>query len=103
MMSVMNFQGQKNVPVYDREMEIVYDILDALKMDDVMLDFDDEGIVATDDMDNEWHGIQFYEFLSNEAFVFDENGHVSGISETLFRDFAELARHYGVRVRDNRR
>ena len=96
-------QNEPNaLPVYDRETEILYDVLSALKIDDVVLDYDSAGLVAKDSMDNEWHGQEFYKFLVEEAFVFEDNGGVLGISDELLKDFKELSEHNGVPVRDNR-
>ncbi len=92
----------EQVPVYDRESEIIYDVLSALKIDDVELDFDGDGLVATDSMGNEWHGQEFYKFLVEETFVFEDNGGVLGIRDNLLKDFTELSEHNGVPVKDNR-
>ena len=92
----------EHVPVYARESEIIYDVLSALKIDDVTLDFDGDELIATDSMGNEWHGQEFYKFLVEEAFVFEDDGSVLGISNELLKDFTELSEHNGVPVKDNR-
>lgn len=91
----------EELPVYDRESEIIYDVLSALKIDDVELDYDENGLVATDG-DNTWHGQEFYKFLVEEAFVFEDDGNVLGIRDDLLKDFTELSEHNGVPVKDNR-
>ena len=68
MIELQNYEHK--VPVYDRESEILYDVLSRLKIDDITLDFDENGLVARDN-DNEWHGAEFYHFLIDEAFVFN--------------------------------
>ena len=96
-------QNEPNaLPVYDRETEILYDVLSALKIDDVVLEYDSAGLVAKDSMDNEWHGQEFYKFLVEEAFVFEDDGGVLGIRDELLKDFTELSEHNGVPVKDNR-
>ncbi len=96
-------QNEPNaLPVYDREAEILYDVLSALKIDNVELTFDGDKLVATDSMDNEWHGKEFYEFLVKETFVFDDNGKVVGIDDDLLKDFTDLSEHNGIPVKDNR-
>ena len=96
-------QNEPNaLPVYDRETEILYDVLSALKIDDVVLEYDSAGLVAKDSMDNEWHGQEFYKFLVEEAFVFEDDGGVLGIRDKLLKDFTELSEHNGVPVKDNR-
>ena len=86
---------EEKVPVYDRESEILYDVLHALKIDDIELDYDADGLVAKDD-DYEWHGAEFYHFLIDEAFVFEDDGSVLGIRPELLADFKALSEHNGV-------
>ena len=95
-------KNELKIPAYDRETEILYDVLAALKMDDVDLNYDNDGLAVSDSMGNEWHGKEFYEFLINEAFVFQDNGTVLGLGKELLADFTELSTHNGVSVRDNR-
>lgn len=89
------------VPVYDRETEILYSVLGRLKIDDIELSYDENGLVARDN-DNEWHGAEFYHFLVDEAFVFEDDGSVLGIRPDLLDDFKVLSEHNGVEVKDNR-
>ena len=89
------------VPVYDRETEILYSVLGRLKIDDIELGYDENGLVARDG-DNEWHGAEFYHFLVDEAFVFEDDGSVLGIRPDLLVDFKALSEHNGVEVKDNR-
>ena len=86
---------EETIPVYDQESEILYDVLHALKIDDIELDYDADGLVARDD-DNEWHGADFYHFLIDEAFVFEDDGSVLGIRPELLADFKALSEHNGV-------
>ena len=86
---------EEPIPVYDRESEILYDVLHALKIDDIELDYDADGLVAKDD-DYEWHGADFYHFLIDEAFVFEDDGSVLGIRPELLADFKALSEHNGV-------
>ncbi|WP_443987737.1 DEAD/DEAH box helicase family protein [Mediterraneibacter gnavus] len=88
--------------VIESETKTLYAVLSALKIDDVELDYDDNGLVATDSMDNEWHGQEFYKFLVEEAFVFEDNGGVLGISDEVLKDFTKLSEDNGVPVKDNR-
>ena len=89
------------VPVYDRETKILYSVLGRLKIDDIELSYDENGLVARDS-DNEWHGAEFYHFLVDEAFVFEDDGSVLGIRPDLLDDFKVLSEHNGVEVKDNR-
>lgn len=88
--------------VNESETKTLYAVLSALKIDDVELNYDDNGLVATDSMDNEWHGQDFYKFLVEEAFVFEDNGGVLGISDELLKDFTKLSEDNEVPVKDNR-
>lgn len=98
---VAQAENKLKVPVYDRETEILYDVLKALKMDDIDLNYDSEGLVAADSMGNEWHGKEFYEFLVDEAVVFEDDGTILGFRESTFADFKELSAHNGVSFGDN--
>ncbi len=91
----------EKLPVYDRTTEILYAVLHKLNMDDVGLDFEGEDIIAFDE-DNQWKGKEFYRFLIDECFVFEDGGHVTGIDDELLADFTALAAHNGVLVTDNR-
>lgn len=95
------FREVEKLPVYDRETEILYDVLGYLKIDDVEFTFDENGLVASDSMDNVWHGAEFYNFLVEDAFVFEKDGSVLGIPDEVIRDFAELCEHNGVAFRDH--
>ena len=95
------FRETEKLPVYDRETEILYDVLGYLKIDDVEFTFDENGLVASDSMDNVWHGAEFYNFLVEDAFVFEKDGSVLGIPDEVIRDFAELCEHNGVAFKDH--
>ncbi|MGN0462466.1 MAG: helicase-related protein [Ruminococcus sp.] len=87
------------VSVYNRETEILYSILDRLNIDDISLSYDENGLVAKDD-NNEWHGAEFYHFLVDETFVFENDGSVLGIRPELLDDFKVLSEHNDVEVKD---
>ncbi len=91
----------EKLPVYDRSTEILYAVLHDLNMDDVGLDFEGEDIIAFDE-DNQWKGKEFFRFLIDECFVFEDGGRVTGIDDELLADFTALAAHNGVLVVDNR-
>ena len=95
------FRETEKLPVYDRETEILYDVLGYLKIDDVEFTFDENGLVASDSMDNVWHGAEFYNFLVEDAFVFEKDGSVLGIPDEVIRDFSALCEHNGVAFRDH--
>ena len=91
----------ESIPVYGRATEILCAVLHALNMDDIGLDFEGEDIIAFDE-DNQWKGKEFFRFLIDECFVFNDDGSVVGIPNELLMDFTALAEHNGVLVVDNR-
>lgn len=95
------FREPEKLSVYDRTTEILYAVLRKLNMDDVGLDFEGEDIIAFDE-DNQWKGKEFYHFLIDECFVFEDGGHVTGIDDELLADFTALAAYNGVLCVDNR-
>lgn len=85
----------------DKQIGTLYDVLHALKIDDVELSYDENGTLIATDSDNKWTGKEFYSFLINEAFVYEENGSVLGISDELYADFKAQAAENGVYTGDN--
>lgn len=81
--STVNLINQEN------EKRILYQILRKLNIHDIELDYDKNGLVAKDD-DNVWHGIEFYDFLVNEAIVFEDDNTAIGIPDELIEDFKKL-------------
>ena len=79
--------------VESEEQKVLYAILNALKINDIVLSYDNGVLVAKDSYDNEWKGKEFYDFLENEAFVPDGNG-VLGIGDELLAKFHSFAKKY---------
>ena len=73
------------LPVYDRETEILYDVLNSLQIDNITLSFDENGLVAKNG-DKEWHGTEFYQFLARERSI-------QSIDGELLADFKALCKH----------
>ena len=92
-------EREAQLPVYDRETEILYDVLSDLHMKDIELSFDENGLVATDGH-NTWHGAELYEFIIDEAQVFWNAKTPKELEEVLSSDFKELAEHNGVSFPD---
>lgn len=88
-------EAEELLPVYDRETEILYDVLADLEMKDIELSFDADGLVATDGQ-NTWHGAELYKFIIEEAQVFWNASTSQALEEVLSSDFRELAEHNGV-------
>lgn len=87
----------------EHELQTLYAVLGRLKIDDITLDYDDEGLIATDSMDNVWHLGELYAFLINEAFVYTDDGGVLGVDEDLLKNFTNLADSYEVDIREHLR
>lgn len=75
----------------NHELKILCRVLSRLKMDDVVVEYDNRGLVATDSWKNTWRNEDFYRFLIDEAFVFTGESEVLGISPELYKEFMELA------------
>lgn len=84
------------------EFTTLYKVLRSLRIEDVNLEYDGKGLVATDSMNNEWHGKEFYKFLVEEAFVFQDDGSILGIRDEILSEFKIHSERYGVPVVDNR-
>ena len=89
------------IPVYDRETGILYDVLTKLKMSDVELDFDADGLVASDGKKT-WHGAELYRFIIDEAKVFFNANTPEELEDMLSSDFRQLAEHNGVAFPDKK-
>lgn len=91
----------RKTPTNDREVDVLCDILTALKLDDIEVRYENQELVATDG-ETTWRGKEFYEFLNYDVFTYEDNGSVNGITEELFADFFDLAKQNGVLAQDNR-
>lgn len=84
----------------DKQIGTLYDVLSALKINDVELSYDESGTLIATDSDNKWVGKEFYSFLIDEAFVYEDNGSVLGISDELYAEFKAIAEENGVSFED---
>ncbi len=82
----------------DKQIGTLYDVLRALRINDIELSYNDNGTLVATDSDNTWVGAEFYTFLMEEAFVYEDNGSVLGIKDELYADFKALAMENGVEV-----
>ena len=59
----------------DQEIDILCRMLDALKLDDVVLSYESDGVLLAEDSDgNKWRGKEFYLFLTEECLCFKPDG-----------------------------
>lgn len=77
------------------ETNILYKVLHSLKINDIDLYYDKENVLIAKDDENEWRGKEFYDFLIDEAFVYEDDG-VLGINDELLSDFNEHAKKYNL-------
>ena len=77
------------------ETDVLYKILFALKINDIDL-FYKKGILIAKDDCNVWVGEEFYLFLIDEAFVFNDDGTVLGIKDDLIEKFKKLCIEKGI-------
>lgn len=92
----------EQVPISNREIGILNNVLYRLRIDDIDFEYDDNGLVAKDYDGNVWHGAEFYKFLVDEVFVFRDDGSIAKIDGDLYQNFKELSEQNGVLVKDNR-
>ena len=57
----------------DGEIGILYDTLNKYKINDIELMYDDNGNLLAMDGENIWHSSEFYKFLFDEVFTYDNN------------------------------
>ena len=85
-----------------KETEVLYKVLSALKIDDIELTYEDGILVAKDSDDYIWKGNEIYKFLIDDAFVFQDDGSILGVNDSLFDDFKKLCEENKVELVDNR-
>ena len=82
------------------ETKVLYNVLSALRIEDIELSYED-GILVAKDEDNTWKGRDFYRFLTDEVFVYDKDGGVLGLDEKLLAGFKEYADIYNISLKGN--
>ena len=86
---------EKDLPVYDRETEIIGDILSAIGRNDVQMEFDDNGIVGVAP-DKRMAGQEFYQFLINEVLLDIGGLNLFKLTDKNLNDFKDLMFHHGM-------
>ena len=85
-----------------KETEVLYEVFSTLLIDDIDLTYEDNILVARDSDNYAWKGNEIYKFLIDDCFVFQDDGSILGISDTLFDDFKKLCEENNVELIDNR-
>ena len=87
-----NYYGE-----YNDEIDLIDHILSSHKIDDIIMDFNEDGIIiANDDEGNVWEGKEFYDFLFNDLFDYNENGTVDLIDNKDFERLKEYRKKYDI-------
>ena len=73
---IFNDEFSSMIYMYDKnagEIGLLYDILNKYKIDDIELMYDDNGNIIAMDDEVIWYGKEFYDFLFDEVFVYEDN------------------------------
>lgn len=78
----------------NEEIRVLNEVLSYLKIDDIEVSWDEayEQVIAADE-DNTWHGKEFYDFLLNEAIIYDSEDMPNIIPLNVYehlKDFASI-------------
>lgn len=95
--------AQSNEFQIEDEINTLNTIIPRLKMDDMYIVWDEakEMILAHDDDNNVWAGKELYDFMLNEAIVYEKDGTSAVIPNDVLEHFKEIAKRYGVQVQNN--
>lgn len=95
--------AQSNELLIEDEINTLNTITTQLKMDDMYIVWDEEKdmILVHDDDDNVWAGKELYDFMLNEAIVYEKDGTSAVIPDDVLNHFKEIAKRYGVQVQNN--
>jgi len=78
----------------DGEIGLIYHILNKHKINDIELKYDENGNLFATDKDNSWIGKEFYDFIFNDIFVYNENGQVELITDDELEKIKEYSKKY---------
>ncbi len=97
---LMDFADKYDIAIHPRarafeEEKVISRILYALKMTDISLSWDENLILTAKDGTNIWKGREFYDFLTDEAFVYEDNK-PRLVEEENYQRFLGLAKSYPV-------
>ena len=84
----------------EREIQTLERLLDKLKIYDIQISYDENGILhARDEDGNSWTGKEFYRFLTEECLCFDTNGNLAWgqyVPAEVLEPYKELSVQNGV-------
>lgn len=73
---IFNDEFSSAIYMYDKnagEIGLLYDVLNKYKIDNIELMYDDNGNLIAMDDEVVWYGKEFYDFLFDEVFVYEDN------------------------------
>ncbi len=102
----LKIENQKDIKVYEPdnyygeyndEIDLIDHILSKHKIDDIIMDFNDDGIIiANDEEGNVWEGKEFYDFLFNDLFNYNNDGTVDLIDNRDLERLKECRKKYEI-------
>lgn len=97
-----NFEQQTSRNYNNEEVELLDRVLRNHKIYDIEIKVDDKGtLIAKDSYNNQWEDKQFYDFLFNEVFNYNDNGTVDLIDDEDFEKLTEYRKKYSNEVVEN--
>ena len=87
-----NYYGE-----YNDEIDLIDHILSKHNIDDIIMDYNEDGIIiANDDDGNVWEGKEFYDFLFNDLFDYNDKGTVDLIDDKDFERLKDYRKKYDI-------
>jgi len=83
------------------ELKITQYLLDACKLDEILLTMENGEIVAVDENNTKWQGKEFYEFLFNEALQLEADYKLVpgyGVSQGIVDSVLKYSKHYNPEI-----
>ena len=97
-----NFEQQTSRNYNNEEIDLLDRVLRNHKIYDIEIKIDDKGtLIAKDSYNNQWEDKQFYDFLFNEVFNYNDNGTVELIDDEDFEKLTEYRKKYSNEVVEN--
>ena len=97
-----NFEQQTSRNHNNEEIDLLDRVLRNHKIYDIEIKIDDKGtLIAKDSYNNQWEDKQFYDFLFNEVFNYNDNGTVDLIDDEDFEKLTEYRKKYSNEVVEN--
>ena len=97
-----NYEQQMQKENTNEEIDLLNRVLRKHKIYDIEIKIDDKGtLIAKDSYNNQWEDKQFYDFLFNEVFNYNDNGTVDLIDNEDFEKLKEYRKKYSNEIEEN--